>query len=360
MPPLDGPGEDPRLAPYHYDLPAVAIARHPPAERDGGRLLHLGSPGRWDRRVSDLPGLLSPGDLLVVNDTRVLHARLQGRRTTGGLVEVLLLGGSGPRVPAMLRPARRLKIGESLALLDRSGEPIPGLSITLLERGNDGTWTVEAAPDPATVMGAAGVVPLPPYLGRPAEPADAVRYQTVFAGPPGAVAAPTAGLHLSEAVLAELGDRGVGVASVTLHVGAGTFRNLRPEDLDAGRLHAEWCQVPAATAAAVAQTRARGGRVVAVGTTATRTLESRADGRGGVHAGEGTTDLFIRPGYRFEVVDALLTNLHLPGSSLLMLVCAFGGRERVMAAYSHAVSGGYRFFSYGDAMLLTARPTSTG
>jgi S-adenosylmethionine:tRNA ribosyltransferase-isomerase len=209
-------------------------------------------------------------------------------------------------------------------------------------------------------MAAAGAVPLPPYLDRDAEAADAERYQTVYAGPRGAVAAPTAGLHLSEALLAELVERGVEVARVTLHVGAGTFRNLRPEDLDAGRLHTEWCSISEETAAAVARARARGGRVVAVGTTATRTLESRADGRGGVRAGEGTTDLFIRPGYRWRVVDALFTNLHLPGSSLLMLTCAFGGRGPVMEAYRHAVDAGYRFFSYGDAMLLTARASETG
>jgi S-adenosylmethionine:tRNA ribosyltransferase-isomerase len=360
MPPLDGPGEDPRLAPYHYDLPPDRIARHPPPERDGGRLLHLGPGGVGDHSVRDLPGLLAPGDLLVVNDTRVLHARLQARRATGGRVEVLLLGGKGARVAAMVRPARRLKIGESLTLTTPSGDPIPGMSITLLAREAGGVWTVSPHPDAASVMAAAGVVPLPPYLGRAAEPADAVRYQTVFAGPSGAVAAPTAGLHLSAAVLAALAARGVTVARVTLHVGAGTFRNLRPEDLDAGKLHAEWCQVSEATAAAIRQTRAAGGRVVAVGTTATRTLESRCDGRGGVRAGEGTTDIFIRPGYRFEVVDALLTNLHLPGSSLLMLTCAFGGRPAVMSAYRHAVSEGYRFFSYGDAMLLTARHSPTG
>jgi len=360
MPPLDGPGEDLRLAPYHYDLPPDRVARHPPEARDGGRLLHLGPDGVADRVVLDLPELLAPGDLLVVNDTRVLHARLQARRATGGRVEVLLLGGEGARVQAMVRPARRLKIGESLAVTSPSGDPIPGLSILLVERGRGGVWTVQPCPDPAGVMAAAGVVPLPPYLGRAAQPQDSVRYQTVFAGPPGAVAAPTAGLHISEAVLDAFAARGVGVARVTLHVGAGTFRNLRPEDLDAGRLHEEWCQVSEATAAAVARTRAAGGRIVAVGTTATRTLEARADGRGGVQAGEGTTDIFIRPGYRFEVVDALLTNLHLPGSSLLMLTCAFGGRPAVMAAYRHAVAHGYRFFSYGDAMLLTARCSPTG
>ena len=360
MPPLDGPGEDPRLASFHYHLPADRIARHPPAERDGGRMLHLGESGPHDRLVRDLPGQLAPGDLLVVNDTRVLHARIQARRESGGAVEVLLLGDGAGTVSAMVRPSRRLKPGESLSVLGPSGAAVPGLSIALEGRLPGGVWAVRPLPDAETVMQTAGKVPLPPYLGRAAEPEDALRYQTVFAGPAGAVAAPTAGLHLSPAVLEALGARGVGVAQLTLHVGAGTFRNLRPEDLDEGRLHEEWCTIPASTAAAIAATRARGGRVVAVGTTVTRTLESRADGRGGAREGEGTTDLFIRPGYRFRVVDALLPNLHLPGSSLLMLTCAFGGTQRVMAAYRHAVAEGYRFFSYGDAMLLTARRPATG
>ena len=198
-----------------------------------------------------------------------------------------------------------------------------------------------------------GEVPLPPYLRRAAFPDDRVRYQTVFANEAGAVAAPTAGLHLSDELLAHIQQKGVDVAPVTLHVGAGTFRNLRPEDVERGTLHPEFWRVPAGTADAIARCRSRGGRVVAVGTTCTRTLESAADADGVVRAGEGTTRLFIQPGYRFTVVDLLWTNLHLPRSSLLMLVCAFGGTGRVMAAYRHAVTMGYRFFSYGDAMLVS-------
>jgi S-adenosylmethionine:tRNA ribosyltransferase-isomerase len=351
----DGLPEDPRLRPYHYELPDMQIARHPPAMRDGGRMLHVGADGLSDRQVRELPMLLQPGDLLVVNDTRVLSARIAARRRTGGKVEVLLLGGEGDVVEAMVRPGRRLSAGETLSI-DGDDE----LAVVLEERRPDGTWRVRPIPDPATVMARAGVVPLPPYLRRDAEPEDAVRYQTVFAGPLGAVAAPTAGLHLTTDLLAEAQRRGVEVAHLTLHVGAGTFRNLRPEDLERGRLHREALHVPEQTAAAVDATRRRGGRVVAVGTTATRALEARALPGRRVQAGSGHTDLFLQPGARFGVVDALLTNLHLPGSSLLMLVCAFGGRDRVLAAYQHAVAGGYRFFSYGDAMLLTAPQWETG
>lgn len=351
----DGPPEDPRLRPYHYELPDALIARHPPIERDGGRLLHLGSHGLEDRWVRDLPALLEPGDLVVVNDTRVLSARVSARRQSGGRVEVLLLGGDGDVVEAMVRPGRRLHEGEVLSI-----DGSPDLSVILEERRTDGTWRVRPMPDPATVMTRVGVVPLPPYLRREAEPEDAVRYQTVFAGPLGAVAAPTAGLHLTADLLAAFQRRRVQVARLTLHVGAGTFRNLRPEDLDAGRLHREVLHVPEATAAAIEAARGRGGRVVAVGTTATRALESRALPGRRVKPGRGHTDLFLRPGAHFGVVDALLTNLHLPGSSLLMLVCAFGGQDRVLSAYQHAVAQRYRFFSYGDAMLLTAPQWETG
>ncbi|MEC7946047.1 MAG: S-adenosylmethionine:tRNA ribosyltransferase-isomerase, partial [Myxococcota bacterium] len=261
MPPLDGPGEDPRLAPYHYDLPPDRIAARPPAGRDGGRLLHVGPTGTGDHGIRDLPGLLRRGDLLVVNDTRVLHARVQARRSSGGRVEVLLLAGGTGEVQAMVRPGRRLTPGEHLAVVGPDGEAVPWHSIQLCTRADDGTWTVRPSPSADSVMATAGVVPLPPYLGRAAEPADAVRYQTVFAGPPGAVAAPTAGLHLSARVLSDLEAAGVALARVTLHVGAGTFRNRRPADLDRGRLHEEWCRVSSGVADAVAETRARGGRV---------------------------------------------------------------------------------------------------
>lgn len=356
-----GSGDDVRLAPFHYELPVDQIARFPPAERDGGRLLCVDpSAGLIDTTVRGLPGLLQSGDLLVVNDTRVMHARVNARRSTGGRVEVLLLGREADEVLAMLRPARRIKSGERLSVVDASGAVVPAAWVDVVEPAGGGEWKVRPHPSADAVMAAGGAVPLPPYLHRPAETADAVRYQTVFAGPTGAVAAPTAGLHLSRDVLHELQTEGIEIAKVTLHVGAGTFRNLRSEDLDRGRLHEEWCELLPETASAVAAARARGGRVVAVGTTATRTLESFALPDGEVRSGAMKTDLFIRPGYRFRVVDSLFTNLHLPGSSLLMLTCAFGGHTRVMEAYRHAVRQGYRFFSYGDAMLITARVSGTG
>jgi S-adenosylmethionine:tRNA ribosyltransferase-isomerase len=341
-------GLDPRLAPYAYTLPDSQIARFPPAERAGGRLLCV-EEGLVDRQVMDLPALLRAGDLLVVNNTRVLPARLRARRASGGEVEVLLLGMSAGRERALVRPSRRLKPGERLQIGD--------FAVTLLEKEPDGAWWVDPGPDPVGLMERHGAMPLPPYLRRPAEGADQERYQTAFARERGAVAAPTAGLHFSPALLAQIADRGVTIAEVTLHVGIGTFRNLSAADLDQGQLHAERWQVPASTAAAVGACRDRGGRVVAVGTTVTRTLESAALPGGRIAEGVGETRLFIQPGYRFAVVDRLFTNFHLPCSSLLMLACAFGGRERVLGSYRHAVEAGYRFFSYGDAMWLSPSAT---
>lgn len=289
----------------------------------------------------------SAGDLVVLNDTRVIPARVFARRSTGGRVEVFFLEageGSAP-VRAFLRPARRLSEGETLE--------VPGAGeVRLCAREADGSFLVQSSPAPRELMAAAGAVPLPPYLGRAATPADAERYQTVYARAEGAVAAPTAGLHLTEALLEAWRARGVGIARVTLHVGPGTFRPLRPEDLVRGELHEEPYEIPEATAAAVAATRAAGGRILAVGTTSTRALEAAALPDGSVRAGVGRTRLFIRPGYRFRVVDRLLTNFHLPRSSLLALVSAFAGQDRILAAYGHAVAQGYRFYSYGDAMLL--------
>ncbi|MFT4978201.1 MAG: S-adenosylmethionine:tRNA ribosyltransferase-isomerase [Myxococcota bacterium] len=348
------PGADPRLLPFDYPLPESLIARYPPTDRDGGRLLDLRDDTLSDRQITDLPELLSPNDLLVVNDARVLAARLQARRKTGGAVEVLLLSDvpdEAGTLPAMLKPSRRLKPGERLTI-EHNGVEIEGLFVVLGGRVPGGSWRVQVLPSAPEVMAAAGALPLPPYFDRVAELLDEARYQTIFASRPGAVAAPTAGLHLTEALLGRLAERGVGLAKVTLYVGAGTFRNLRPEDLDSGSLHAERFDVPPETAAAIDATRASGGRVVAVGTTSTRCLESAAVGGGRVAPGGGETRMFIQPGYRFQVIDRLLTNFHLPCSSLLMLVCALGGRERVLAAYDHAVAKGYRFFSYGDAMLI--------
>jgi S-adenosylmethionine:tRNA ribosyltransferase-isomerase len=328
---------------YQFDLPEHRIARHPPEERDGGRMLVLGQQPVHSK-ITALPDLLSAGDLLVVNNTRVLHARLEARRASGGRVELFLLGpGPGP-VLAMLRPSRRLKAGEVLQVGQGTAR--------LIEKTQDGPWWVQTDPEPAELMDQTGQIPLPPYFKRDAEPQDRERYQTVFAKTPGAVAAPTAGLHLTRRLLERLEERGVQVAQVTLHVGPGTFRPLRQEDLERGRLHIEPFAVSQDTRDAIARTKASGGRVIAVGTTVTRTLEAAADAQGLPRVGAGETGLFIQEGYRFKCVDGLLTNFHLPGSSLLVLVCAMGGWRAVMDAYQAAVDEGYRFYSYGDAMLL--------
>ena len=338
------------LADYDFALPQDRIAQHPACERDGARLLRLdrATGAVAHRSVLDLPSLLESGDLLVVNATRVLPAKLRGRKASGGAAEALLLGpaaSGGTR--ALVRARGRLRVGLEL-VFEGAGESLAA-SVTALEPDGVAVLAFDGESSPYAL----GEMPLPPYIRRDApEPEDASRYQTLFARVPGAVAAPTAGLHLSERLLAALRDRGVQRAEVVLHVGAGTFRPIGPHELDTRRLHAERFELPAATADAIAATRSRGRRVVAVGTTTTRVLEARADGVGGVVPGEGETDLFLLPGSRFRVVDALLTNFHLPRSSLLLLVAAFAGRERVLAAYAEAVRCGYRFFSYGDAMLV--------
>jgi len=350
---------DPIDAIPSYQLPEGLIATRPPAERDGGRLMVLrpdaGAPPEH-RAVAALAALLAPGDLLVVNDTRVMPARLRARRPTGGAVELLLLEAGPGQVTAMVRPGRKLKVGETLAVLgggDQADQADQVGSVLLEARHPDGTWSLTCTPSAEALMATAGEIPLPPYLGRSEEPADRVRYQTVFARAPGAVAAPTAGLHLSTRVLAALEARGIERAAVTLHVGPGTFRTLRPEDVTSGRLHRERYIIPPETAAAVAACKTRGGRVIAVGTTATRALESATpEGAAAPTPGAAATDIFIQPGWRWRCVDGLMTNFHLPGTSLLMLVCAFGGRQRVLDAYREAIDRAYRFYSYGDAMLL--------
>jgi len=339
------------LAEYDFALPPERIAQQPPAERDGARLLALSrkSAELAHRSVLELPGLLEPGDLLVLNATRVLPARLRGRKASGGAAEALLLepapeGG----FRALLGARGRLRVGLEL-VFEGAGRRLDA-RVEALEP--DGVVRLAFAGDVSPY--ALGETPLPPYIRRHApDPDDAARYQTLYARVPGAVAAPTAGLHLSQRLLDALSARGVRRAELVLHVGAGTFRPLGEAELASGRLHPERFELPAETAAAIAETRARGGRVVAVGTTSARVLEARADGRGGVVPGAGETDLFLRPGSRFRVVDALLTNFHLPRSSLLLLVAAFAGRERVLAAYAEALRAGYRFYSYGDAMLIT-------
>jgi S-adenosylmethionine:tRNA ribosyltransferase-isomerase len=353
-----------KLEDFDYELPAERIAQEPAAERDAARLLvhDRARDATAHRSVRDLPELLRPGDLLDVNDTRVLSARLFARRASGGRVELLLVEPAAvPRTwSALVHPARRLGDGEGLAL-----EGAPGWSVRLLGRGRDPggkpemEWRVRFEDDagavlaPEDVLARAGHVPLPPYVTRPDAAADAERYQTVFARAPGAVAAPTAGLHFTPALLARLAARGVERATVTLHVGPGTFQPVKAARIEDHVMHAERFVLPAETVAAVRAARARGSRVVAVGTTAVRVLESNADEHGELAARSGTTRLFLYPGARFRFVDALLTNFHLPRSTLLMLVSAFAGRERVLGLYREALQHGYRFYSYGDAMLLS-------
>ena len=340
------------LAAFEFALPGERIAQEPLPERDAARLLILdrARDALAHDRMRGLPRWLAPGDLLVVNATRVLPAKLRGRKATGGAAEALLLGPAGPgaaRFRALLRQRGRLRVGQKLRFGGESG----GLDAELVELGAEGEGVLAFTPGVSPY--ALGETPLPPYIRRDApRAADVERYQSVFARVPGSVAAPTASLHLSERLLAELAERGVERAEIVLHVGPGTFRPLRETDLATGRLHPERYHLPEETAAAIERARARGGRVVAVGTTASRVLEHCAAEDGRVRPGSGETTLFLRPGARFRVVDALLTNFHLPRSSLLLLVAAFAGRERVLRAYGEAVATGYRFYSYGDAMLL--------
>ena len=337
-----------RRSDFDYSLPAELIAQTPLARRSASRLLLLdGATGRCtDREIAALPGLLEPGDLLVFNDTRVLPARLAAQRASGGRVEIFLeraLAGCGALV--QMRASNPLRAGEQLAT---AGGPV-----RLVARQED-LWAV-TLPEPAVeFFGRCGAVPLPPYITRAPDALDRERYQSLFARVPGAVAAPTASLHFDELLLAALAARGIARALLTLHVGAGTFHPVRTEELDDHLMHAEWYEVPATTVAAIAATRAAGARVIAVGTTVARALESAAAAAepGAMRAGTDETRLFIRPGFRFQVIDGLLTNFHLPGSTLLMLVAAFAGREAVLAAYRHAILQRYRFFSYGDAMLI--------
>jgi len=337
-----------RVADFDFDLPSDLIAQFPPAVRGGSRLLHVEASGALaDRWFSDLPALLRPDDLLVINDTRVIKARLFGVKESGGKVELLV--------------ERVLGEFEALAFIRASHAPKPGSRIHLAE---DVTLDVLARQEDLTqlrfprpvfeVLQRLGRLPLPPYIEHAPTADDEARYQTVYANEPGAVAAPTAGLHFDEAMLAALREQGIRTVQVTLHVGAGTFQPVRVETLAEHRMHSERYTIPQATVDAIDQTRARGGRVVAVGTTSLRALEAAAQ-PGKLHAGSGETDIFITPGYRFRVVDALITNFHLPRSTLLMLVSAFAGVDTIRAAYAHAIRERYRFFSYGDAMLLEKR-----
>ena len=337
-----------RLSDFDYDLPPELIAQHPAAERTASRLLHVdGTTGAIeDLRFTDILRLLDARDVLVVNDTRVIKARLHGRKDTGGEVEVLVERVlDAHRVLAMVRASKTPQAGRALVF--------EGTRATVLGRHEEFFELRFDAPV-LEHLERHGEVPLPPYITHEAVDEDAARYQTVYAREPGAVAAPTAGLHFDEAMLAALRGKGVGMASVTLHVGAGTFQPVRVDDIADHVMHSEWYSIPQATVDAIAAARARGGRVVAVGTTSMRALESAAaaSGDGPLRAGSAETRLFITPGYRFRVVDRLVTNFHLPKSTLLMLVSAFAGAENIRRAYAHAVAQRYRFFSYGDAMLL--------
>jgi S-adenosylmethionine:tRNA ribosyltransferase-isomerase len=339
-----------RLDAYDFPLPPERIARYPQSQRDASRLLVVGFDRFDDRRFRDLPALLTPGDLLVLNDSRVIHARVFGRKATGGEVEVLFERLIGEKEAlALVRASKSPKPGTTLHLakaftvevVDRHGDLF---HVRLLDDGALFDWIERF-----------GQLPIPPYLERQPEETDETRYQTVFARHPGSVAAPTAGLHFTEPLLTQLQNLGVGLAWVTLHVGAGTFQPVRTERVSEHRMHAERFVIPEATVEAITRTKAAGKRVIAVGTTALRTLEGAACHWGTLRAGQGETDLFIRPGFRFQVVDALITNFHLPRSTLIMLVAAFAGYQRTMAAYRHALAGDYRFFSYGDAMFLPQR-----
>ncbi len=335
-----------RKSDFHFDLPDELIAQHPPAERGDSRLLDLSGRQLQDRHFSEIHELLRPGDLLVFNDTRVIPARLLGQKSSGGKVELLVERIEDEHtVLAHVRASKSPKRG---ARLEFEGQ------LEAEVRGREGAlFVVRFAPSRTVLewLERVGRTPLPPYIERTADEVDQDRYQTVYARHQGAVAAPTAGLHFSNGVLELLQAQGIHLGFVTLHVGAGTFQPVRVEEIEQHVMHSEWCQVDAALCEQVERTKKAGGRIVAVGTTAVRSLESAA-GTGQLEPFSGETDIFITPGYRFQVVDALLTNFHLPESTLMMLVTAFGGYERVMAAYRHAVAKRYRFFSYGDAMFL--------
>ena len=351
-----------RKSDFFYDLPPELIAQHPLPERGASRLLCLeGASGAVaHRRFTDLPELLRPEDLLVFNNTRVIPARLWGQKSSGGRVEILIERLTGVDTAlAHIRSSKSPKPGTTLLLAEREGEE-PGpwqLEVTGREGALFCLRTPDGSPLPA-LLNQIGHMPLPPYIAREDEQLDQSRYQTVYAEKEGAVAAPTAGLHFTDSLLAQLDAQGVHRAAVTLHVGAGTFQPVRTDNIEDHHMHAEYLEVDEQVCRAVDACRARGGRVVAVGTTAVRSLESAACGKGRVAPMTGDTDIFIYPGYRFRVVDALVTNFHLPESTLVMLVSAFAGREAVLAAYAEAIAQRYRFFSYGDAMFLTPRPDS--
>ncbi len=334
---------------FDFALPPERIALRPAVPRDAARMLVLDGADTRDLHVGDLPSQLRPGDLLVFNDTRVIPAQLEGRRGDARIGATLHKREGPRRWRAFVRNARRVREGD---LIDFGQE----VTATATDRAEDGSLALDFAGDEPVelLLDRAGTTPLPPYIAarRPADAADLADYQTMFANEPGAVAAPTAALHFTPELMAALDTRGIGHATLTLHVGAGTFLPVKADDTDGHQMHAEWGRIDAATAARLNAIRANGGRVIAVGTTSLRLLESAADEHGVVHPFAGDTAIFITPGYRFRAIDGLITNFHLPRSTLFMLVSALMGRERMQAAYAHAIASGYRFYSYGDASLL--------
>ena len=336
---------------FDFELPPELIAQHPATERSGSRLLDGSSVTVVDRIFHELPGLLQTGDLLVFNDTKVVKARIFGEKASGGKLELLIERVlPGHQVVAHMKVSKKPLIGGKMFMM--GGAHNGGFDAVLLGRWPDQNgqlFHLQLSDEPHALMEKHGHVPLPPYITHTDSEEDAQRYQTVFAKAPGAVAAPTAALHFDEGVLAALAARGVQTASVTLHVGAGTFQPVKTENIAEHHMHSEWYSVPEATQQAIAACKARGGKVLAVGTTTVRTLESWA--KSGQASGD--TQIFITPGFEFQVVDHLITNFHLPKSTLMMLVSAFAGYEHIMGLYRHAIAQRYRFFSYGDAMLLT-------
>jgi S-adenosylmethionine:tRNA ribosyltransferase-isomerase len=341
------------LSDFDFELPTELIAQHPATERSGSRLLDGSSPAVVDRIFHELPGLLNAGDLLVFNDTKVVKARIFGEKASGGKLELLIERVlPDHQVVAHMRVSKKPLLGGKMYLA--GGARDGGFDAVLLGRWPDENgqlFHLQLSDEPHALMEKHGHVPLPPYITHTDSEEDAKRYQTVFARAPGAVAAPTAALHFDEGVLAALAARGVHTASVTLHVGAGTFQPVKTENIAEHTMHSEWYEVPEATQQAIAECKARGGQVVAVGTTSVRTLESWTK----FNQASGDTEIFITPGFEFKVVDLLITNFHLPKSTLMMLVSAFAGYEHIMGLYRHAIAQRYRFFSYGDSMLLRRR-----
>ena len=338
-----------QLSDFNYDLPPELIAQHPLANRSDSRLLEVAADGLHDRAFTDISQIAQPGDLFIFNDTKVIPARLHGQKETGGQVELLIERITGDnRAWVQIRASKTPKVGGHIRLQNKLGEQI---QVEILQHV-DRFYEIAFQQNVLELLDRFGELPLPHYILHQADRDDAERYQTVLASNPGAVAAPTAGLHFDDLVLGRLADNGINRSTITLHVGAGTFTPVRSEDLSQHQMHYEWYSIPKKTIEAIQETKQSGGRVIAVGTTSLRTLESYALNQ----ELTGDTNLFITPGFEFKIVDALVTNFHLPKSTLLMLVSAFAGMDPIRAAYQHAIAQRYRFFSYGDAMFLNRLP----